>query len=423
VALAASTSSVPGTGALGRAVTPDPLAAPWLTKVARAVAVALAIAFAVALLTGSGAETTSGRLGGDYPAFYAAGRLITSDQRRQMYDPAQQAITQQGLFPGDTDQGLLYFAYPPHTALAYAPLSHLPYRVSYALHTLLMLGATVAALYLVRPMIALVDRHFEIVVLGSIAFYPMYRAITGGQNTALTLLLLAGSWRAVDADRDAVAGVLLGLLLFKPQFAVPLIGLHLLARRWRLGVSAALTAFACWGVGAVLLGVDWLSGWLDSIRFFSDLDARVNSRNAVSFLGAGDTIFGVGDTRGRALGGLLALAYVGVLVFVWRHRDRRSLCAPMMVAFPAVVLISPHAMFYDAGLLVVPFAALLAAPQARVRQAVIGLWCAGFLDVTKEATGLTPLFVVTIATFVLAAIAAVFLDRARDEPNPIGVSA
>ena len=73
-----------------------------------------------------------------------------------------------------------------------APLSHLPYRVSYALHTLLMVGATVAALYLVRPMLPLVDRHFELAVIGAVAFYPMYRAITGGQNTALTLLLLAG---------------------------------------------------------------------------------------------------------------------------------------------------------------------------------------------------------------------------------------
>jgi hypothetical protein len=148
--------------------------------------------------------------------------LITSDERASMYDPARQAQTQQGLFPGDADEGVLYFAYPPHTALAYVPLSHLPYRLSYALHTMLMVGAMVAALYLVRPMLPLVDRHFELTVIGAISFYPMYRAITGGQNTALTLLLLAGSWRAVNARRDAVGGVLLGLLLFKPQFALPI---------------------------------------------------------------------------------------------------------------------------------------------------------------------------------------------------------
>ena len=320
MAFAASKSSVTGGAAVALALEPerlsertgaaDPLGAPWLTRVARAVAVALSIAFVIALVSGSGADTASGRLGGDYPAFYAAGRLITSDVRSSMYDPARQAETQEGFFPGDNDDGLLYFAYPPHTALVYLPLSHLPYRVSYALHTVLMLGATVAALYLVRPMLPMVDRHFELAVIGAISFYPLYRAITGGQNTAISLLLLAGSWRAVAGRRDVLSGVLLGLLLFKPQFALPIIGLHLLARRWRLGLSAALTAVACWVVGAALLGFGWLGDWFESVRFFSDLDAQVNRRNAVSFLGVADTVFGVGDTLGRAVGALLAMTTV-----------------------------------------------------------------------------------------------------------------
>ncbi|TML11000.1 MAG: DUF2029 domain-containing protein [Actinobacteria bacterium] len=416
MALAASTSSAPGTAGAALGVAPDPLGAPWLTKIAVAIAAALAIAFAIALASGSGADTATGRLGGDYPAFYAAGRLITSSQRSDMYDPARQAQMQQGLFPADSEQGLLYFAYPPHTALVYAPLSHLPYRVSYALHTLLMVGATVAALYLVRPMLPVVNGHFAIVAIGAVSFYPMYRAITGGQNTALTLLLLAGSWRAVDADRDVVAGLLLGLLLFKPQFALPLIGLHLLARRWRLGMSAAFTAAACWGAGAALLGVGWFGRWLDSVRFFTDLDARVNRRNAVSFLGAADTLFGVGDSLGRLLGAALALVTVAALVFVWHNRDRHHLCAPMMVALPAIVLISPHAMFYDAGLLVLPLAALLATRHVQVREAVIVLWCAGLLDAAKQIIGLTPIFAVTIAVFLLA----IFNTR-RYENLPKGV--
>jgi hypothetical protein len=418
VALAASNSSVspPRTGALD--LGGDALGAPWLTRVARAVAVALAIAFAVALASGSGAKTATGRLGGDYPAFYAAGRLITSTDRSAMYDPAQQAATQRGLFPGDADDGMLYFAYPPHTALAYVPLSHLPYRLSYALHTLLMVAATVAALYLVRPMLPLVDRHFELAVIGAVAFYPMYRAITGGQNTALTLLLLAGSWRAVGTRRDVLGGVLLGLLLFKPQFALPIIGLHLLARRWRVGLSAAVTAVACWGVGAVLLGVDWLGHWLDSVRFFSDLDADVNRRNAISFLGVADTVFGVGDRTGRVLGGALALATVAALILLWRNHGRRDLCAPMIVALPAIVLISPHAMFYDAGLLVLPIGAMLAARHVHVRQAAVVLWFAGMLDVFKSALGLTPVFAVTIAVFVIALV-----NARRYEPLPSAVMA
>jgi hypothetical protein len=277
-----------------------------------------------------------------------------------------------------------------------------------------MIGAVVVALYLVRPMLHVVDRHFELVVIATIAFYPMYRSISGGQNTALTLLLLAGSWRAVTARHDALAGVLLGLLLFKPQFALPLIGLHLLARRWRVGAGAALTAVACWSVGALLLGAGWLGRWLDSVRVFSDLDAHVNERNAVSFLGVADTVFGVGDDVGRALGAALALATVAALVSSWRNRDRGDLRAAMMISFPAIVLISPHAMFYDCGLLVLPLAVMVATANRHVRAAAVGLWCAGFLDVAKGVTGLTPLFVVTVAVFA-GVLAHERLDRSIPE--------
>ena len=141
------------------------------------------------------------------------------------------------------------------------------------------------------------------------------------------------------------------------------------------------------------------------MRFFSDLDARVNRRNAVSFLGATGTVLGVGDSRGRALGAALALLTVVALVIVWHKRGQRPVRADDS-ALPAIVLISPHAMFYDAGLLALPLAAMLAAHQVQVREAAVVLWCAGFLDVTKHAIGLTPLFVVTIAVFVVALLAA-----------------
>ena len=123
-------------------------------------------------------------------------------------------------------------------------------------------------------------------------------------------------------------------------------------------------------------------------------------------------------TRLRLLGAALALVTVAALVFVWHNRDRHHLCAPMMVALPAIVLISPHAMFYDAGLLVLPLAALLATRHVQVREAVIVLWCAGLLDAAKQIIGLTPIFAVTIVVFLLA-----LFNTRRYENLPKGVAA
>jgi hypothetical protein len=51
----------------------------------------------------------------------------------------------------------------------------------------------------------------------------IFRAIFASQNTIITMLLIALSWRAIGKKNDCVARIFCGLMLFKPQFALPLI--------------------------------------------------------------------------------------------------------------------------------------------------------------------------------------------------------
>jgi hypothetical protein len=60
---------------------------------------------------------------------------------------------------------------------------------------------------------------------------------------------------------------------------------------------------------------------------------------------------------------------------------------------------------------------MLAARHVHVRQAAMVLWCAGVLDVAKHAVGLTPLFAVTVAVFVIALV-----NARRYEPLPGGAA-
>src|SRR5262249_3233805 len=63
---------------------PNSLAAPrahWLNArrlrlYPRAIFAAIAVGFAIAVAFGSGTRTLTGRLGGDFPAFYGAGRIL-----------------------------------------------------------------------------------------------------------------------------------------------------------------------------------------------------------------------------------------------------------------------------------------------------------------------------------------------------------
>ena len=388
-----------------------------LKRLARAVLFALLVAFAVTVLAASGSSTVSGRLGGDYPAFYGAGRIVADGDADALYEPARQEQVQQHLF-GDEHVGYLHFAYPPFVAALYAPLAQLPYGLSYALHTMLMLGAVVLALHLLRPVLRVVDHHFELCLAATIAFFPMFRAVTAGQNTAVTLLLVAWAWRALHDHRHGQAGVALGLLLFKPQLALMLLALNALHRRWRTVGAAAATGAGLWLAGALVQGPGWVGPWWHQASRFGELDAVVNGANAVSWLGAAQAVLGADSAVAAAVGWGLALLTVAVVAGIWIATDPNRLTVPMAAAVGATVLASPHTMFYDAGLLALVGLAVGPLVGARTRRLLVGLWAIAALHGLNELLGVTPLFLVTVGGLVATLAARDPVDPPRPAPLP-----
>ena len=330
------------------------LLTPWrLRTYPRWFLVVLLVPIVVAVATADGSSMVTGRLGGDLPAFYGAGSIVADGDIEHLYDWDTLAASQAGLF-GDEEGVFQVFAYPPFVAHAYSVLTLLPYRVAYAVHTVAMLAAIAGAIALLRPGLARVGRWpVEAFALAAL-FYPLYRAATGGQNTALTLLILAAGYRALDDDRPVAAGAIMGLLLFKPQFAIPVIGL-LLLRNWRTVLGAAATGVVLWAWAAALAGVGWVGWWLDGIRAFNEADQTVNGVRSINLIGIAERIFGVGSTPAYVVGGALAGAVVLALMWVWRH-PRVPLDLQVAAMTCGILLIPIHVMFYDAGLLVLPFA-------------------------------------------------------------------
>lgn len=351
-------------------------------RLAVAILAALAVSFAATLASGEGADTAAGRLGGDYPAFYAAARIAADGDLDEVNDLRRLEDAQADLFPEDEDEGFLTWAYPPHVALLYQPLAEIPYRPSYAVHTLLMVAAFVAAMRLLRPLVPWVGRAMLPAVALGLAAWPMFRGVGAGQNTALTLLLLVGAWRASVAGRDGLAGVLLGLLLYKPQFAVLAIALWTVAGRWRTAAAFTAVAAATWALTAAFIGVDWVSGWVDDVRAY-DATEDVNAANHVSLPEAAHAAFEV-----SAVGWVAAVA-VGAAT-AWRWWRRREV--DLAVAVPAILLCAAHAVFYDVGLTVLTAAVLL--PTAPAATAV--LYAAQFAEPLKDPLGWNPLVLVLL---------------------------
>ena len=369
-------------------------------RLAVALLAALAISFVATLASGEGADTAAGRLGGDYPAFYAAARIAADGDVEEVNDLERLEAEQEDLFPDDEDEGFLTWAYPPHVAVLYQPLAALDYRPSYAVHTLLMVAAFVAAVLLARPLIPWLQRATLPAIALGLASWPMFRGIGAGQNTALTLLLLVGAWRASASGRDGRAGVLLGLLLFKPQFALLAVALWAVTRRWRTVAAFAIVAAATWAFTALFAGTGWVSRWIDDVRAY-DATEDVNAPNHVSLPEAAHAAFEI-----STIGWLLAGVVGGATAYRWwRTRE-----IDLALAVPAILLCAAHAVFYDVGLALLPAAVLL--PVAPTSAAV--LYAAGFVEPLKEQLGWNPLVLVLLGWWGLA----LSRGRLRTPPAP-----
>jgi hypothetical protein len=388
----------------------------------RAALFGVLLGFALHVFSGSGGDTALGRLGGDFPAFYAAGSLVGDGAWDSLYDIEAQAEAQASLHGSDAGDSteLLYFAYPPPVASLYRPLAALDYRMAYALHSLLMGVLLVVALALARPMVPLLNRRFEAAVTASLLFYPALRAITGGQNTTLTLLLLILFWRSVDEENDVLTGLAIAGLLYKPQFAVPLFGLMVWQRRPKAVAVASAGAGVLWAYSAAVMGAGWLASWWHQVGEFAALDAEINAHNAVSFLGVSEALLGAGSLAARLVAAPLMAAGVAALLWLWRPASSTDPALRFAATVVGLVAISPHAMFYDAGLLVVAGIVMAGRLGPTARPVLVACWGLAWLQLAGESIGVAPAFgLVLVACWTLGRLVLGEHRTQQSLPQPV----
>ena len=363
----------------------------------------------VVLLSAASGTGTSGEdkhLGGDYPAFYAAGSIAADGDWSHLYEDETQQRAQEGLV--DDSGGFLYFAYPPPVAGAYSLLARIEYRWSYVLHTVLMGLALWGAVRAAGRMIPAVGRQPFAAFAVALVSYPLFRAVTGGQNTALTLLLVVSAARYDRDSRPLPAGLMVGLLLYKPQFAAGLIVLLAIRKRWLSVAVSAVVGGTMWAFSAAVMGTDWLSVWWPRAAEFSSVDAAVNSSNLISLAGAlGHVAGGAGEVIGWFLAALLAIA----LVWFWSRRRELDPALFYELAVAAAVLVLPRPLFYEAGLAL--FVAGLAAGPRTVRWVALGAVATWVQPVSGGAGSSLPLTLLVAAAVLWALAVSRRADRSR----------
>jgi hypothetical protein len=371
----------------------------WLTRerarlVAFAVLGATIVGAAFLIATAHGFNDRLGRpLGTDFSSFYAAGTLVLDGQPGGPYDIAMQHAREQAIFGSATP--FFIFPYPPFFLLIAGALA----LMSYPLALVVWQGASFA-LYLlsIRAIVSVNGAARDpLWLLLALTFPAMFVNLGHGQNGFLTAGLF-GFALATLQRKPLIAGVLFGLLAYKPQLGM-LIPLVLLATgQWRVIAAASMTVAMLALMTLAAFGVDAWHAFLAStaVTRATLLEHGDISWYKMQSVFAAVRMWGGPVNLAYAVQGAVTLAVAASLVWLWRSDARYALKA---AALPlATLLATPFCFDYDLMLLA-PAIAFLAVDASEhgvapwQKMILAALWLVPLVARTIAAATLIPLAV------------------------------
>ncbi len=215
------------------------------------------IAIGAMFVTAKGLVDYQGRpVGTDFSNVYAAGKYVLEGKPAAPFLPALQFEKEKSIFGAETP--FYGWHYPPVFLALAALLALMPYLLS-----LIVWQIASLALYLWNILSIAQDRR---ALLPALAFPAVFINLSHGQNGFLTAALIGGGLLLLDSSPVA-AGILIGLLVYKPQFGL-LIPLVLIASgRWRVFVAAAVTALIVCAATYFAYGAETWTAFRESMTF------------------------------------------------------------------------------------------------------------------------------------------------------------
>ena len=302
-------------------------------------------------------------VGRDFLNFWMYGRAASLANPAQWFD----VTTYQGAlaallgadYPGQN------WSYPPSIMLVAAPFGSLSYLHALAVWTALGLAG----------FIVVARRQFDdLHLLAAIVFSPAaVFCLIAGQSSLITAMMLIGIFAGLDR-RPTLAGVLIGLLTFKPQLGLLFPVVLLASERWRVFLTAALTAISLFAISAALFGTQvWIDFVLKGLPT-QNLVLTDPEGIAVPYY---PTVFmnlrGVGASYAVAMAAQVCVAVGAVGAVVWAFGYRRDADPSWLMAlfFACSIASVPYLLSYDTLAFCFATLLLLGAGQLEARGRVL----------------------------------------------------
>ena len=295
----------------------------WLSRERiRMVAVAVLFASAAGLLylvmtANAGIDLQGRPLGTDFSNVYAAGTYVLEGNPDAPFDSATQYAREQAMFGPSTP--FYGWHYPPYFLFVAAVLALMPYGLA-----LFVWQAVTLGLYLlvIRAIVSSVrgGATFDWLLL-ALAFPAVLINVGHGHNGFLTAALLGGGLLCLDR-RPLLAGVLFGLMAYKPQFGL-LIPIALAAGGyWRTIFAAAATVALLTLAATLAFGVHVWHAFLVGAEFTRSvvLEQGDTGWHKIQSIFSWARMWGAPVPLAYGIQAVMTLAVAAATALLWRDR-------------------------------------------------------------------------------------------------------
>ncbi len=222
------------------------------------------------------------------------------------------------------------------------------------------------------------------------AFFPVIMALLQGQDSILLLFLYGLVFCALETERPFVAGLCLGLALFKFQLVLPFVLVLLVTRQWRAIAGFVVTAFGLLLVSAAVVGWGGVMAYPGFVLRLSrsGAPAGIYPRDMPNLRGLVAGALHLSGLPAAVLIIALSVALVTLAAYWWRVQPGRQFVLGFSLCLTVTTMVSYHLLVHDLSLLILP---ILLLAELLVSGEIVGP-ARRILIVSLAALFLTPLY-------------------------------
>jgi hypothetical protein len=295
----------------------------------------------------------------DFLPSYISAQLIAQDRASDLYNQQVVSDLLQAVV-GQPTRVRLPNLYGPQVGLFFAPLTRFSFPTAARIWVAASLLVFSVCIYLIWRSCPGLRPHSGMVAICAIAFPPLFHFFVRGQTSALVLACFTAAFLALRADRPWLAGIALGLLVFKPQFLVAIPLILLLSQSWRPLTGLVIAAGTQLALTRIYFGEAVMHAYFNTLRHLSGVIDQVELSLApiqMHSLRSFWTLLLPWPEVALALYVLTSILVIAIAASIWK--SSASLALRFSALTLAAVLVNPHLFVYDL-LVLTPVLLLLA---------------------------------------------------------------